>query len=570
MKRSRKALSMKMLLVLTVTSAVVIVVIGALLIFLNAYRQSVVNNAKISSRQSVEQVSNTVENYIDDINEIMVILEQELVGQTDREQFFETFFSIKSDVVAVTTYDAAGKMVSCFSGNQELLEEPETNLSFDAGWMAEYENGYISSPHVVTIFQEYYPWVVTLVTSMQTEYGECWAALDFRFSNISEYINGVGIGEHGYCYLMDEEGKIIYHPQQQLIYFGLKEENTAALVDLEDGEYVQGNTIYTLQKLQHHDWRVVGVSFVDEVVEASFAEITRILIVCVWVVLVIAVICAWILSAVMSRPLQILSKEMQRFEKEADRFVYHSVRGTLEVNSLSDSFGHMVGKIQRLVETIRKEEINLRKTELRALQAQINPHFLYNTLDSISWMCEQKRTVEAVEMVNALARLFRISISHGQEFIPIRNELAHAENYLKIQKHRYKDQFRYEFDVEENCLDYFCNKITLQPIIENAINHGINGLVEEGRICIHIREEGQDILFEVRDNGVGIDQEKIHEILSEENGSCTGIGIKNVNDRLRIYFGNQYGITINSALDEGTTVIIRMPKILEGAEYETK
>ena len=570
MKRSRKALSMKMLLVLTVTGTVVVVILGALLIFLNASRQSLVTNAKTASRQSVEQVSNTVESYIDDINEIMAILEDVLMEQNDREQFFETFFSIKSDVVAVTTYDAAGKMVACYSEDRELLEAGDVNLSFSPELMHEYESEYISLPHVVTIFEEFYPWVVTMVVPMETAQSERWVALDFRFSNISEYINGVGIGDHGYCFLMDDEGKIIYHPQQQLIYFGLKEENTASLVGLADGEYVLDNTIYTVQKLERHDWCVVGVSFVDEVVSASFAEITRLLISCVLVILFIALLCTWILSARLSRPLQYLSEEMRRFETEADRFVYQPVTGTLEVNSLSDSFGHMVGKIQRLVDTIRNEEINLRKTELRALQAQINPHFLYNTLDSISWMCEQKRTVEAVEMVNALARLFRISISHGQEFIPIRNELVHAENYLKIQMYRYKDQFRYKFDVDESCLDYFCNKITLQPIIENAICHGINGLVEEGIIGIRVMDGGQDIVFEVSDNGVGIEQAKIDAILSDESSNYAGIGVKNVNDRLKIYFGNQYGITIHSALDEGTTVRIRMPKILEGSEYETK
>lgn len=140
----------------------------------------------------------------------------------------------------------------------------------------------------------------------------------------------------------------------------------------------------------------------------------------------------------------------------------------------------MVLRLQSLMTTVRDEQINLRETELRALQAQINPHFLYNTLDSISWMCEQRKNEETVEMINALARLFRISISRGHELIPIRSELQHAESYMQIQSRRYKNQFVYTFDVQESCLDYLCNKITLQPILENAIYHGINGLVDDG------------------------------------------------------------------------------------------
>ena len=227
-------------------------------------------------------------------------------------------------------------------------------------------------------------------------------------------------------------------------------------------------------------------------------------------------------------------------------------------------------QLQQLMKTVREEEINLRKTELRALQAQINPHFLYNTLDSISWMCEQGKNAEAVEMVNALARLFRISISRGHELIPIRSELMHAESYLEIQAYRYKNQFRWSIDADESCLDYLCNKITLQPIIENAIYHGLNGLVDDGEILVSVQEDGEDILFTVRDNGSGMTDEQIAAIMQKEQSDRAGIGIKNVNDRLKIYFGPAYGIRIESEPDEGTCVFIRMPKVREEAEYEKK
>ena len=235
-----------------------------------------------------------------------------------------------------------------------------------------------------------------------------------------------------------------------------------------------------------------------------------------------------------------LTAAMRQFEQAADNFTYVPVGGAREVRALSDSFGQMVVQIQRLMEQVRAEEVNLRKTELRALQAQINPHFLYNTLDSIAWMCEQGRNAEAVEMVNALARLFRISISRGHELIPIRSELQHAESYLQIQSHRYKNQFSYSFDVQE------------------------------GEIRISCRADGDDILFTVEDNGTGMEPEQVQAILRKERSDHTGIGIKNVNDRLKIYFGPAYGITIDSVPDEGTRVYIRMPKVREEAEYEKR
>lgn len=166
-------------------------------------------------------------------------------------------------------------------------------------------------------------------------------------------------------------------------------------------------------------------------------------------------------------------------------------------------------------------------------------------------------------MVNALARLFRISISKGHELIPIEKELEHARSYLKIQNYRYKNQFTYSFEVDENCLSYYCNKITLQPLIENAIYHGINRMIDEGEIVVRIYERGSEVIFEVEDNGVGMTEEQCSQILHHEPGDKSGIGIKNVNDRIRIYFGEQYGLSIESELDEGTKIIINMPKIRE-------
>ena len=158
--------------------------------------------------------------------------------------------------------------------------------------------------------------------------------------------------------------------------------------------------------------------------------------------------------------------------------------------------------------------------------------------------------------------------SRGHELIPIRSELQHAESYLQIQSHRYKNQFSYSFDVQEECLDYLCNKITLQPIIENAIYHGINGLVDEGEIRISCRADGDDILFTVEDNGTGMEPEQVAALLQNEPSDRTGIGVKNVNDRLRIYFGPGYGLSIESAPYEGTTVTIRTPRVPEDREGE--
>ena len=572
MKRLKR-LSMSGVLVLVITGVVLGMVIFTMVLFLNTYQQSLVRSAQTSSRQAVEQVSNTVAGYVSDMDGLLTLVKDTLeeTGRDDqlRREFFEDLLLIRTDVAAVTTYDSTGNLLDCRTLEHEPRETIYQNLSFQGQWLSKYGEGYISQPHVESIFPGWYPWVVTMIEPLERDGEEAWVALDLRFASISSYINNVGIGQHGYCFLMDESG-ILYHPQQQLIYSQLKSEDTATLANLPDGTYSESNVIYVLKTVEGSPWRVVGVSYVDELVTSNLWENFWLLALAAVAILLAALVSSIVISRALSRPLKGLSRAMRQFEKNADTFTYAPVGGAREVQELSESFSHMVVKIQHLMETVRREEINLRKTELKALQAQINPHFLYNTLDSIAWMCEQGRNDEAVQMVNALAQLFRISISRGHELIPIRSELRHAESYLKIQKHRYKNQFSYRFDVDESCLDFLCNKITLQPIIENAIYHGINGLVDEGEIVITLRADGSDVVFTVADNGVGMEEEQIQAILRKERSDHTGIGIKNVNDRLKIYFGEGYGITIDSEPDVGTTVTIRMPQVREEGEYENR
>lgn len=420
-----------------------------------------------------------------------------------------------------------------------------------------------------SLLEGYYPWVVTISHVMDNPKGErMQITMDIRFSNIANYIDDVGIGQHGYCFIMDGSGNIVYHPQQQLIYSGLKEENTKELANLEDGHYTKSNVMYTMYTVENCDWRVVGVSYVDELITSKVTNMIQIVAVLLVVVLIVAFVIGLFISRLISRPANRLAKAMSGFESDAENFKYTHINGTREIAALSDSFEHMVVQIQSLMEKVRQEEISLRKTELNALQSQINPHFLYNTLDSIAWMCEEHRSEEAVEMVSSLAKLFRISISKGHELITLEKELQHAESYLKIQKYRYKSQFSYDFNVDEECLSYLCNKITLQPIIENAIYHGLD-MVDKGIITIEVSGQEEDIVLRVIDNGVGMTKEQCNEILQRETSDKTGIGIKNVNDRIKIYFGDQYGVTIKSELDVGTEISILIPKIQED-RYGTK
>ena len=575
MKKSKitflgQSVSLSTIFTVLVSLFVLLTSIAIVFIFSEIYRNAMEGNAATSSEQAVNQVENMIQGYLQDMENVMEKIRTNMEkDESISQEFLQRLVEIRDDVVAVTTYDEEGTLLDYWSNGHILKENYMKNLSFfDIG--REMDVLHISNPHVVSIFREYYPWVLTFSQIMEDANGEkIQVAMNIRFSTIANYVDNVGIGQRGYCFIIDEYGNIIYHPQQQLINLGLKEEST---ITADDGQWIDEGVIYTVFSLDNHNWRIVGVSDVDEMITSKVDTMVSTLIFILVAVILATLVSGGLIARRFTRPAKRLAQEMEKFENETENFTSEQISGTREIAALSKSFNHMVITIQHLMERIRKEEIALRKTELKALQAQINPHFLYNTLDSIAWLCEDERNEEAEEMVSALARLFRISISKGHELISIGREIQHTESYLKIVNFRYKNQFTYSIHIEEECLPFYCNKITLQPIIENAIYHGINRMVDEGKIEIRIVSEGDDILLTIKDNGVGMTKKQCEEILHKEtggrSGTGVGIGIKNVNDRIKIYFGEEYGLSIESKLDEGTTVTIRIPKLTEEEYYE--
>lgn len=572
-KHSKTKLSV--LIIAIVIFGVIFSTLASTLFFSVSYKNSMFNSAYVTSKQSVAQADETVSNYIFSIKSKLDNLCIETDKCTDAaslQKVISTASRLEDDIYCVSVYDMQGNVLSNGNNTDENIKDGLMDLSFDKSVYSNLKDGYaISQPHVNTLYQNKYPWVVTIA---KKEYSnlfsqQVFVAIDFKFSSIAKYIDKVSIGQRGYCYIVNSKGQIIYHPQQQMLFSGLKEENTFEISELSDGIHRKKDNIYNISSLDSCNWKIVGVSFNDEITQAVKSQVVVGLIFALLFSAFMSAVIYFLLSRTVTRPVRRLVASMQKFEKQAETFEYKAdMSNVAEFQTLSTSFEHMVLMIQSLVEKVHNEEIVLRKTELKALQAQINPHFLYNTLDSIQWMCEQDNSKDAVKMVGALAKLFRISISHGNEFIAISDELKHAESYLIIQSYRYKNQFTYSFDVDKSVLDCMCNKITIQPFIENAIYHGLDRMVDEGEIKIIVERRGKDIAIIVKDNGLGMTEEQCKAVLQKGRSDSKGIGVKNVDDRLKIYFGEEYGITIDSELDVGTTVTIKIPKIEKGHENE--
>jgi two-component system sensor histidine kinase YesM len=239
-----------------------------------------------------------------------------------------------------------------------------------------------------------------------------------------------------------------------------------------------------------------------------------------------------------------------------------------EIAELGLSFNIMIGKIKELLDNKVKEQENLKKAEFRALQAQINPHFLYNTLDTIVWMAEAKQNDQVIEIVSALSRFFRISLSRGKDWITVEEEIERTRSYLTIQKIRYRDIPDYTIEVDESVLNGTTIKLILQPLVENALYHGIKN--KRGGGTINVRANKKDdvtIQFEVEDNGIGMTGYKLEKIQANLNGNAdninleaeNGFGLENVNQRVKLYYGKEYGLSIDSQCNEGTRITLIIP-----------
>lgn len=528
-------------------------------------------NAMERTRQTVEQGNASLGAYVDGMLETMDFLGNIAAGAQEvtedaLAQDMAFLQRSRKDVVAMAVLSPEGELLSGTAG--DLAKAPwEVKLNdwFQKPLKSGTATVYFSSPYVQNIFAGQYAWIITLSRAVeyrrngQRETGILMA--DFSFTAITSLCENISLGESGYVYLVDTDTELVYHPQQQLIYAGLKEENLSAVKDQVFGRcrdvFGGRERLLTITTVDYTRWRMVGVAYLDEILSIQ-PELYRV----VGAILVAGALLAFvvaILSAVhVSRPILQLEKVMQKVEA-GNLDVSIEEQGFAEIRALSRTFNHMLTRIRRLMDQIVYEQETKRLHELNALQAQINPHFLYNTLDSIVWMEERGRSQEAIVMVTALARLFRISISKGRSIISVREELEHVRNYLIIQKMRFKNKFDYVITPAEETLDLRTIKLIVQPIVENAIQHGLEEYsVDGGLVEIDTYVEGETLVFRVRDNGAGMAPEQLENILTAPAGR-SGIGVKNVHERISLTFGKEYGLTLKSVQDEGTEVLIRLP-----------
>ena len=540
----------------------------------NARQMALENN-----KQMLEQVSWNLNSYIRNMMNISdfmyynVIKNKDLTEESIDKEMNLLYEENKDYLVSIVcvTEDGAVLAAGPIATRKKSVDLKEQEWFVQAG--EKIENLHFTTPHVQNIFESsnyQYAWVISLSRSVElTNVGHTRRGVllvDMNYSAIEQVFDKANEQNSGYVYLMDRNGEIIYHPKQKAIYSGMMKENNRMAASYEDGTHVENfmgeERAVVVKTIGYTGWKIVNVTPTSELFRNTIHIGFFMVMICTVTIFLILFGNIFISDRV-TEPLRNLEDSIRYLEEGHLEEEHIYIGGSHEIRHLGQTITLMVKRMKDLMDKMVREQEDKRKSELDALQSQINPHFLYNTLDSVVWMVECEQYREAISMVKALAKLFRISLSKGNSIITIEDELTHAQNYMSIQQMRYRNKFCVKIDVEPTILDCITIKLIVQPILENAIYHGMEFMDGEGEITIHGYEKDGDIYIDVSDNGMGIPEDTIESLLTDKSrvrGKGSGIGLWNVNQRIALYFKGDYGLSIKSELDEGTTVTIHLPK----------
>lgn len=580
--RRYRTMSIQMVISLSFTTvAVVGMVFMGLSLFLR-FSDTASHLTEESSQRVLSQVNLNLDSYLRRMMRISDTMYYRVIKYTDLadgsliDGMNLLYEENRDALVSIAVFDWEGELVSAVP----LSALKDSAVPEESSWflaaMEKMENLHFSAPHVQRLFDDpdhRYRWVVSLSRHVQLTRGGVTEGgvllVDMNFAGIEQVCQDVELSNGGYLYLIDGNGELIYHPRQQLIYSGLDQESNQAAAAHRDGTYnetFQGQRRQiTVKTVGYTGWKLVGVVPAESLTGSSQQAFLFGLSLLLFSVFLMSFL-NFRISAHISDPIRRLEQSIKELEAGKEN-VEIEEGGCYEVQRLSHSIRSMVSTMRHLMDDIIQQESQKRRSELEVLQSQINPHFLYNTLDSVIWMTEAGRYEESIQMVTSLARLFRIALSRGKSMIPLTDELEHARHYMTIQQIRYKNKFTTQISAQPGTEGLYTLKLIVQPLLENAIYHGMASAEDDGQITVEARREGGDLIIDVTDNGLGMRPEVAESLLDESRPDVrttgSGIGVRNVHRRIRLTFGPEYGLTIFSEPDEGTTVRIRLPALDE-------
>lgn len=497
-------------------------------------------------------------------------------------KFLQGFTTLSSEIAGIMLVNNEGGFIS-----NEMYMRPGTNVTSEDWYKEAVDNkgifkivghpyGRAVRSHVDYKESEIVS-AVRAIVDPETQVVQGVVLVDLKLRVIAETARDVRLGKTGYLTVVDDSGDMIYAPQHTLmnnIPTELFTESSGITSELISGRHLQ--LIYRTSSFT--GWTTVGIFPMEEsaygVREITFNVVTFVFVVCM-----LGMTASFYLAYSISRPIGQLASFMSKAQSGDLTIRYWGQRSD-EIGLLGQSFNTMLAQIGRLLSLTELQERQKREAELRSLQAHIKPHFLYNTLDTIHWMARNRGAEDIAEVVQSLSKLFRLGLSKGSDIIPLSDELEHIVSYLKIQHVRYSSKLAYTIQIDPQLGELFVLKLLLQPVVENAIYHGIKERRGPGHIWIEVSEREGDLFLTVRDNGAGIPPERLQMLrhrlehvgvegeskeveqpVPENTGS--GYGIMNVQARIRLTYGQPYGLSVESEQGVGTTVTLRHPMVTQ-------
>jgi two-component system sensor histidine kinase YesM len=566
--RKRKSMSIRTQIILyfLITTGVILIAAGSLMYFnfSSILEKEILN----STRTGIDSSGRQLELYIQRVKDISDLLagnsntcsyfehghNDHVPGPddlSDIESMINTAISGSSGIETIIMVGHDGKVIS---SDPSIDMELSGDMMQTQWYMDALDNSMpvLTSARMQEFSMDKDEWVLSLSREIVGDCKENIGVLliDFNYTEIEMILEELKLGSKGYSFILNGDYEVVYHPDTR---FFEDEERRLSLVELSEmsNNSMEQDKLIHKYNIEGTNWTLVGIASLD-----SIKVIRQDMVVLLWVLgsalLIISLGSGVIFSRKVASPLAELEEAMAEVESgKLDQDI--EIRGSLETESIAGHYISMIRHIRELMDEITQKEKYLRTSELNVLQNQINPHFLYNTLDTIIWSAEFKDSEKVISITKALAKFFRLSLRGGSELTTVEDELEHVRQYLFIQKQRYEDKLEYTIDFDESIGDIQIPKLILQPIVENALYHGIRDMETGGKIEIKVQKDNDDIVFIVLDNGKGYDTAKS---ISESSGS--GVGQSNVDKRVKLYYGNEYGISVVSNPGSGTRVTVRL------------
>ena len=587
MKISSKFKSIQSSIFCAVSILVLSAVLVVTVVSLRYTNSSIYENSVMYTQTIIKQLNQNIDSYISYMDNIASVIAQsgdaykylyseKGYGATKDENYseyrqrlveqFKTILKGRADIRNIGIVREDKNSPSLFD-NGLSVRNTYVDLNTQP-WYADavgkYDRYNLTSSHVQNVIKGERPWVITLSRGIRnytgTEAEDGVVFLDLNYSAISELCAQSSMGDKGYVFILDQNGNIVYHPQQQQLYNELQTENISLVMNAKSDIVTVGKgddeKIYALSHSDITGWTIVGCMNMSELLRNS--RQTRSIYVLVAVgLIIVALLISSLIARNITLPIQKLRDSMKSVQKGNFDIEDIEVISDNEIGSLTRSFNVMTHRIRELMEQNVKEQEQKRKIELKALQSQINPHFLYNTLSLINWKALAAGEEDISRMTLALSTFYRTALNRGRNVLQVETELSNTRAYLEIQSMLHDGDFDYEIEAQTEILQCESLNLILQPLVENAIHHGIEEKTDgRGKITVRGWKEDNCVWFMVEDNGVGMEQEVADKILTMES---KGYGVRNVDERIRLCYGEKYAMKVESVAGKGTKMTIHFP-----------